>query len=71
MDHKESFIAKFYGFHGVQIPHGDIIYMVVMANVFDTKNKIHETYDIKVEIFTTETFINLWLLGIVGGKKSK
>jgi len=47
MQHKGSLIAKFYGFHGVQVPHGDIIYMAVMANVFDTTLKINETYDIK------------------------
>lgn len=30
------------------MPYGDVVYMVVMANVFDTPRKIHETYDVKV-----------------------
>eukprot|EP00026_Physarum_polycephalum_P005976 Phypoly_transcript_06015.p2 GENE.Phypoly_transcript_06015~~Phypoly_transcript_06015.p2 ORF type:complete len:299 (+),score=22.17 Phypoly_transcript_06015:937-1833(+) len=47
LQHKGTLIAKFYGFHGVQVPYGDVIYMVVMANVFDSPRKIHETYDIK------------------------
>jgi len=45
---KHTLIAKFYGFHGVQVPFGDIIHMVVMANVLDTNLQIHEVYDLKV-----------------------
>eukprot|EP00026_Physarum_polycephalum_P003879 Phypoly_transcript_03895.p1 GENE.Phypoly_transcript_03895~~Phypoly_transcript_03895.p1 ORF type:complete len:624 (+),score=54.89 Phypoly_transcript_03895:95-1966(+) len=44
---KHTFIAKFYGFHGVQVPFGNIIHMVVMANVIDTNLKIHEVFDLK------------------------
>lgn len=45
---KTTFISKFYGFHGIQIPHGEVIYMVVMGNVFNTQLQIHEIYDLKV-----------------------
>jgi len=44
---KNSLVTKFYGFHGVQIPYGQIIHMVVMRNVFDTSLPIHEVYDLK------------------------
>jgi len=42
-----SLISKFFGFHGVKVPGGNIIHMVVMANVFNTMNKIHACYDLK------------------------
>jgi len=44
---KNTLIAKFYGFHGVQVPFGNIIHMVVMSNVMDTDLKIHEVFDLK------------------------
>lgn len=45
---KNTFIAKFYGFHGIQVPMGNVIHMVVMANVVDSHLKIDEIYDLKV-----------------------
>jgi 1-phosphatidylinositol-4-phosphate 5-kinase len=43
---KHTFIAKFYGFHGVQV-HSETIHVVVMANVMDTNLAIHDMYDLK------------------------
>eukprot|EP01111_Echinosteliopsis_oligospora_P014644 TRINITY_DN5554_c0_g2_i1.p1 TRINITY_DN5554_c0_g2~~TRINITY_DN5554_c0_g2_i1.p1 ORF type:complete len:677 (+),score=100.46 TRINITY_DN5554_c0_g2_i1:98-2128(+) len=43
-----TLISKFYGFHGVQVSQvGTICHIVVMANVFETNEKIHECYDLK------------------------
>jgi len=47
LSNQNSLISRFYGFHGVKVPGGNIIYMVVMANVFSTMDKIHEFYDLK------------------------
>jgi len=44
---QNSLIAKFYGFHGIKVPGGIVVYIVVMANVCSTVNKIHELYDLK------------------------
>jgi len=44
---QNSLIAKFYGFHGVQVAYGSVVHVVVMQNAFDTQRKIHECYDLK------------------------
>ena len=43
----DSLISRVYGLHSVEVHHGENVFVVVMENVFNTKNKIHERYDLK------------------------
>ena len=60
--HLETFpntlLAKFYGCYALQLPHEKIVYVVVMANSFNTTNKINARYDIKVGKIW-ETFLKI------------
>ena len=47
----KSYLTRFLGLHSVKF-HGEQIFLVVMNNVFDTKNPIHKRYDIKVTMAT-------------------
>lgn len=42
---------RFYGLHAIQMQFSDQLYVIVMGNGFNTKNKIHEKYDLKVTFF--------------------
>jgi len=42
-----TLLPRFYGYHGVRVPHGEIVYVVVMGNVFNSPGAIHEQYDLK------------------------
>ena len=44
----DTLMTKYYGCYALQMPTEKITYVVVMANSFNTTNKIHEKYDIKV-----------------------
>lgn len=44
----KSLITRLYGLHSIQIQNDVVIYVLVMGNLFNTKLKIHEKYDIKV-----------------------
>jgi len=42
-----TMLPRFYGYHAVRVPHGEIVYVVVMGNVFHSPATIHEQYDLK------------------------
>lgn len=42
-----TLLPKFFGCHGVQMPHGQAVYVIVMGNVFQSPVEIHEQYDLK------------------------
>jgi hypothetical protein len=45
---KNTLIVRFYGFHGVTLPQGYTVHIVVMSNVFHTGIKLDHVYDLKV-----------------------
>jgi len=47
MAEKNTLVVKFYGFHGIQLPNGDMVHVVVMANIFNTTLKMDKIYDLK------------------------
>ena len=47
---EDTFLMRFYGLHAIQMQFSDQVYVIVMGNGFNTKNKIHEKYDLKVSI---------------------
>eukprot|EP01102_Stenamoeba_stenopodia_P011095 TRINITY_DN3394_c0_g1_i1.p1 TRINITY_DN3394_c0_g1~~TRINITY_DN3394_c0_g1_i1.p1 ORF type:complete len:775 (-),score=152.04 TRINITY_DN3394_c0_g1_i1:402-2726(-) len=42
-----SLLIRCYGCHAVKYEHVKTVYIVVMGNIFNTTNKVHERYDIK------------------------
>jgi len=47
LDNKTTLLPRFYGCHGVRVPHGEIVTVVIMGNVFCSPVTIHEQYDLK------------------------
>ena len=48
MTHRDSLVVRFYGLHAIKMHRGaDLIYFVVMDNVFLTRRPIDEVYDLK------------------------
>jgi len=46
-ENRNSLLIRFFGLHAIRMLHSEIIYIVVMSNVFDNNLKIDETYDLK------------------------
>jgi len=44
---KNTLLVKFYGFHGVVLPQGYTVHIVVMSNVFYSGIKLDHVYDLK------------------------
>lgn len=42
-----TLLPRFYGCHGVRVLHGEVVYVIVMGNVFHGAETIHEQYDLK------------------------
>lgn len=52
-----------YGFHALKV-FGFKIYVIVMGNVFNTPNAIHEKYDLKVTAAVCKCFLIISSLGL-------
>jgi 1-phosphatidylinositol-4-phosphate 5-kinase len=46
---RNSLLTRLFGLHSVRVQNTVTIYVVVMGNLFNTPNKIHECYDLKVD----------------------
>jgi len=47
MQNPNTMLMRFYGLHAIQMQFSDQVYVCVMGNGFNTRNKIHEKYDLK------------------------
>jgi len=43
----KTLLTRIYGFHGLRLLGGKVIYVIVMANIFNTRYTVQEKYDLK------------------------